>query len=117
MKLVEVLIEHNIKIESYFTYLCNNQTNIKIGCRVYVPFNTQNIVGYVTNIKITNCTYDELCKKDNIKYKFINNVIDEEPILNDELFNLAKYMEKEYVSPLIYYKQYFLHHINQKAQL
>ena len=70
MKLVEVLIEHNIKIDSYYTYLCNDQTNIKIGCRVYVPFNTQNIVGYVINIKTINCTYDELCKNDNIKYKF-----------------------------------------------
>ena len=108
MKLVEVLIEHNIKIDSYYTYLCNDQTNIKIGCRVYVPFNTQNIVGYVINIKTINCTYDELCKNDNIKYKFINNVIDEEPILNDELFNLAKYMEKEYVSPLIYCLQTIL---------
>lgn len=108
MKLVEVLIEHNIKIDSYYTYLCNDQTNIKIGCRVYVPFNTQNIVGYVINIRTINCTYDELCKNDNIKYKFINNVIDEEPILNDELFNLAKYMEKEYVSPLIYCLQTIL---------
>ena len=87
MKLVEVLIEHNIKIDSYFTYLCYDNINIKIGCRVYVPFNTQNIVGYVINIKNTNYTYEQLCKKDNIKYKFINNVIDEEPILNEELFN------------------------------
>lgn len=108
MKLVEVLIEHNIKIDSYFTYLCYDNINIKIGCRVYVPFNTQNIVGYVINIKNTNYTYEQLCKKDNIKYKFINNVIDEEPILNEELFNLAKYMEKEYVSPLIYCLQTIL---------
>lgn len=108
MKLIDVLIEHNIKIDSCFTYLLDDQVNIQRGCRVYVPFNTQNIVGYVINIKSVDLSYEELCQKSKIKYKYIYKVIDEEPILNDELFNLAKYMEKEYVSPLIYCLQTIL---------
>ena len=39
MKLLTVLIEHKLSsIDTPFTYVCNDDENIKIGCRVYVPF-------------------------------------------------------------------------------
>lgn len=102
MKLLTVLIEHKLSsIDTPFTYVCNDDENIKIGCRVYVPFKNQSVVAYVIDIVNTNLSLQELCLKDNINYKYIHKILDETPILNNELFNLAKHLSYEYVTPLI----------------
>lgn len=102
MKILTVLIEYRIaNMDNLYTYVCQDETKVSVGCRVYVPFNHQNIVGYVIDIKETNLTLEMLSKQDHVEYKYIYKVLDESPILDDELFQLAKYMSKEYVSPLI----------------
>ena len=102
MKILSVLIEYRVSsLNTPFTYVCDDNTNIQVGCRVYVPFGYQNIVGYVIDIKHSNLSLQELNKKDNIEYKYIYSVLDKTPILTDELFALAKHMSKEYVCPLI----------------
>ena len=102
MKILSVLIEYRLSsLSTPFSYVCNDEEKVEVGCRVYIPFANQNIVGYVIDIKHTNLTLQQLCEKDNVSYKYIYKVLDEKPILDDELFNLAKHMEKEYVCPLI----------------
>lgn len=102
MKILKVLIEYgSSSLNTPFSYLCKDDTSIEVGCRVYVPFGSQNIVGYVIEIINTDLTIDQLNEKDNVKYKFIYKVLDEKPILDEELFNLAKHMSYEYICPLI----------------
>ena len=102
MKILSVLIEYRVSsLNTPFTYVCDDNTNIQVGCRVYVPFGYQNIVGYVIDVKHSNLSLQELNKKNNIEYKYIYSVLDKTPILTDELFALAKHMSKEYVCPLI----------------
>lgn len=102
MKILQVLIEYSASsLNTPFSYLCEDDVNIQKGCRVYVPFGYQNIVGYVIDVKYSPLTLEQLNQKDKVNYKFIYKVLDENPILNDELFALAKHMESEYVCPLI----------------
>lgn len=102
MKILKVLIEYRVSsLNTPFTYVCDDNVNIKVGCRVYVPFGHQNIVGYVIEVTDSPLSLEQLNKKDNIEYKYIYSVLDETPILTDELFSLAKHMAKEYVCPLI----------------
>ena len=101
MKILGVLIEHGVFNNTPFSYLANDDQNISIGFRVLVPFSKQKIVGYVISITTSSLSFDELCKKDNLNYKFILSVLDKTPILNDELFNLAIKMSNDYITPLI----------------
>lgn len=102
MKILSVLIEYRVStLNTPFTYVCDDDVKVNIGCRVYVPFGHQSIVGYVIDVKYTNLSIEELNKKDNVNYKHILQVLDENPILDEELFSLAKHMSNEYISPLI----------------
>lgn len=102
MKILSVLIEYKIiYLNKPFSYVCDDDTKVGIGCRVYVPFGHQNIVGYVIDVAHTELSIEQLNQKENEKFKYIHRVLDEKSILDDELINLAKHMAKEYVCPLI----------------
>lgn len=102
MQILSVLIEYRVStLNTPFSYVCDDSTPVKIGCRVYVPFGHQSIVGYVIDVKHSPLPLEELQKQDNVSYKYIHKILDENPILDDELFALAKHMSYEYVSPLI----------------
>ncbi len=91
---INVLIEYSaFNIDKYFTYHVNDeyQDLIKIGLRVRVPFNTSTVEGIIMNI----------VDKPNFEVKNIIDVIDSEPILNDELLELGKWLSKKTVSTLI----------------
>lgn len=102
MKILSVLIEYRVfSLNAPFSYVCDDNVSVEVGCRVYVPFGHQNIVGYVIDVKHTNKTLEELTKETNVAYKYIYKVLDEKPILDKKLYDLAKYMENEYVAPFI----------------
>lgn len=102
MKILKVLIEYRVSsLNTPFTYVCDDNVSVDVGCRVYVPFGYQNIVGYVIEVSHSSLSLEQLNAQDNIEYKYIYSVLDEKPILTEELFSLAKYMAKEYVCPLI----------------
>ncbi len=91
---VNVLIENKVKSNNMmFTYhascdLCDNL----IGKRVLVPFSNRIVQGFVIEYTLKPSKFDP---------KGILKVIDSEPILNDELINLGKYMSEKYLCPLI----------------
>ena len=90
----EVLVEIKARnVDKCFSYNIpqNLIDKVKIGIRVSVPFGKQNIEGIVLNIKESN-------EKD---LKDIKDVIDEEPILNDELLELGKFVKEKTLSTLI----------------
>ena len=102
MKILKVYIEHrSLALNTSFSYLAKAETLVDVGFRVYVPFGHQNILGYVTEISQTPLTYEQLCQQDHLEYKFIHSVIDTQKVLSDDLFELAKFMSYEYVTPLI----------------
>ena len=82
----EVLVEIE-KLDKTFTYLIPSNLNIQIGIRVLVPFGRQKLEGFVVAIK------DEIPHE--YKLKEIIEVIDDNPILNNELLKLGKYLSKK----------------------
>lgn len=77
-----------------FTYHVpsNVEDNLLIGKRVLVPFSNRMVEGFVLG-------YD--AKTDDYEIKDIIKIIDDEPVLNDELIILGIYMSKKYLCPLI----------------
>ena len=93
---VKVLVELSaFNIDKMFTYHvpCEYINDIKIGIRVLVPFNNQELEGFI--LEIDNDYEDPFDIKDIIK------VIDSEVILNDELLSLGKKISHDTLSTLI----------------
>ena len=84
---VEGLVYH---IDAPFTYLIPENLNVLAGCRVLVPFGNGNKKkqGFVLNVKSRSET-DE-----SIKLKSIAAVLDEVPLLNDEMLSLVTYLKE-----------------------
>lgn len=98
MKLAEVYIEHSsLQLDQSFSYLCGH-AEVRPGMRVSVPFAKQQLVGFVDSVKEVSA--DEL-KQMPYELKEIQRMIDERPLLNDELLQLGKWMAEQYVAPLI----------------
>lgn len=91
---VGVLVElSNKNIDKVFDYTVpsNLEEKIKVGIRVHVPFGHMELVGFILEIKEK--------KEENLKE--ILDVIDEEVILNDELLELGKKIQKKTLCTLI----------------
>ena len=91
---VNVLVElSNRNIDKCFTYLVpkNLIDDIKIGVRVKVPFGKQKLEGFI--LGINNSEMEDL--------KEIYEVVDKDVVLNDELIELGKYMQENYLCTLI----------------
>lgn len=98
MKLAHVFVEHPIMhLDHTFTYRCDN-FNVERGMRVQVPFGTTSILGFVSEVEDVR---EEQLAQYTYALKAILNVIDEEPLINEELFQLADWMAKTCVAPAI----------------
>ena len=98
MKIVHVFVEHPIyHLDHTFTYCCDG-FSLQRGVRVEVPFGKTHIMGFVREVK-------EIDEMELASYTFeikpIERVIDEEPLINEELFALADWMANRYVAPKI----------------
>ena len=91
--LVSVLVEIEALKEKTFTYSVpsNLESSVKVGVRVVVPFGKKKINGIVISYA-DSCEYD---------VKDIIDVLDDSPILSEELISLGKIMSKMYISPLM----------------
>ena len=88
----EVLVEIKAKnIDKTFTYEIDN-LNVSVGMRVLVPFSKQKLEGFVLNIHNKKPEYDT---------KKIIEVIDDYPVLNEEMLELGKYISKKTLCNLI----------------
>ncbi len=100
MYIVNILVEHPVhKLDTTFSYLSYEE--IMCGVRVYVSFKYQKLIGYVESVQYTSLSHEELNQRDGFVYKFIDEVIDEEPLLNNELVNLSVQLSKMTMSPRI----------------
>ena len=92
--IVEVLVEIKAwKIDKTFSYHVPSalEKEIAIGKRVLVPFQKRELEGFIINI------LDEVA----YKTKDIIKVIDKNPVLNEELLELGKYISKKTLCNLI----------------
>ena len=100
MYILKVLVEHSsYQLDRAFDYLSNDY--VETGCRVSIPFGRQKIVGYVTECYQTDKTKQQLEEEKGFRYAFIHQIIDQKPLLNKELQELAKYMAKQTLSTQI----------------
>ncbi len=100
MYIIKVLIEHPVhSLDTTFDYLYHEA--LQVGIRVMIPFGYQKIIGYVEAIEETNLTPEQLEKEAGFHYQYIQAVIDEEPLLNQELRELALKLAKMTMSPRI----------------
>ncbi len=102
MRLLEVLIERKVQsLNRSFTYAYLGSKNVDIGFRVLLPFNNKQIIGYVLGVSETSQSKEEVEKEKGYKINFIDDVLDDKPLLNSELMALADEISKYYLSPLI----------------
>ena len=86
MMIANVLVEIQ-KLDKTFSYLIPDNMNAKVGIRCLVPFGNRKLEGFIVEIKDKiECDYE---------LKEIISLIDENPILNDELLDLGKYISKK----------------------
>ena len=102
MQIVEVLIEYaKSSLNRPFSYCYNGPKKIKKGIRVLIDFNHRNLVGYVINVESTNKTIDEYEEEKGFSISEIIDVIDDEPLLNEELLSLLDEVSSYYLVPKI----------------
>lgn len=100
MYIVKVLIEHPVhSLDTTFDYLYDKQ--LLVGIRVSIMFNKQRLIGYVESIEETSLTKEQLEQQAGFRYLYIESIIDEEPLLNEELQQLAMQLSKLTLSPRI----------------
>ncbi len=99
--IVNVYIEHPImQLNNTFSYFCKQKRKLERGMRVKVDFNGQKIVGFVdSTFEIEDLEKYEL--QLGYKLKAIEEIIDKEPIINDELYDLGLWMSRQTISPVI----------------
>lgn len=100
MFIAKVLIEHPVySLDTTFQYI--SKEPLQKGIRVTIPFGHQKIIGYVEDVEETFLTKEELEQRDGFQYQYIETIIDQIPLLNDELRDLADQLAKMTLAPKI----------------
>ena len=102
MKLLEVLIERKSQsLNRPFSYIYKGNKTVDRGYRVYVPFNNSDLVGYVLNASEVTQSKEELEQKMGFRLEEVFEVLDDKPLLNEELMGLAEKLSSYYLTPMI----------------
>ena len=80
-----------VPLDRAFTYKLKDEDDPPVGGRVVVPFRNEKLIGVVTRL------HDEAPP---VEARPIEAVLDQEPILNGELMELAAWIAQYYVAPL-----------------
>lgn len=85
----KVIIDQDAKaLDRVFEYKIPEDLDLNVGARVYVPFGSRVLQGYVIDLN-ENCEYDEG------KLKSIISTLDEQPVIKRELLDLMHFMVKK----------------------
>ena len=102
MQILDVLIEYGLSsLDRTFSYAYLGEQEIQPGIRVLVNFNHKEIVGYVTKVTLVDKSLEDYQKDSLFVVKEIVKVIDDTPLLNEELQLLAKEVSEYYFAPLM----------------
>ena len=101
--LLKVLIERQIHtLDRPFSYACLTELNPKKGERVIVSFNKKQTIGFIIDDpELIQQDIKEFNKGKTFETLFIDKLIDNSPVLTDEMFELADKVAKYYHSTLI----------------
>ena len=80
-----------VPLDRAFTYKLKDEDGPPVGGRVVVPFRNEKLIGVVTRL------HDEAPP---VEARLIEAVLDQEPILNAELMELAAWIAQYYLAPL-----------------
>lgn len=102
MRILEVYVEHAaLDLDRPFSYVYEGNKKVERGFRVLVPFQNRTIIGFVSkviDVKEDRETYE---KENAFVLKEIIDVLDEECLLKESLWELAQEIASYYFSPLI----------------
>ena len=102
MRIAKVYIEHPVaKLDKPFDYDVLDNTNVCEGVRVEIEFNNQILVGYVEQLVNLEMDLDEYIEQCGFEIKPILKVIDDQPLLNDELKGIAHFLAHSNIAPII----------------
>src|ERR1039458_5032896 len=81
-----------VPLDHTFTYAMREGQRPQRGARVIVPFRNEKLIGVVTglNAKVPA----------EVEVRYLEAVLDEEPLLSDQLLALAEWMAQYYLAPL-----------------
>ena len=97
--LLFIVTQHKVlKLDRNFVYF--SSTKVNKGSRVNINFNGQDIVGFILKVEEVE-SIEEKEKELGFKIKEISSIIDDEPIINENLLKLAFLLKDRYVYPLI----------------
>jgi primosomal protein N' (replication factor Y) len=100
MKIVHCWIEHPVRsLDQTFTYLCKE--DVEPGCRIEVPFGSRRLIGFVDSVEETEKSKEEIEADLGFHLKYVSRIIDQEPLITEELHDLALWMRKETLSTAI----------------
>ncbi|MBQ0036530.1 MAG: primosomal protein N' [Firmicutes bacterium] len=100
MYLIEVYVTNaSLNVNYPFTYYSLDEISKYV--RVKVSFHNKITGAIVSNCTFVDIEYEDLCKEKGYKLLPIIEVIDNEPIISEELFDLAFWLSKTTISPLI----------------
>ena len=102
MLIVETLIEYaNHSLNRPFSYVYKGKKIVEKGYRVLIEFNHREIVGYVIGVQDTSKTVEQLEAELGFNIGEIKDVLDNSPLLNEDLLNLADQVADYYLAPKI----------------
>ena len=104
MVILSILTQYGTRaLDHTFSYLYDGKKEIQPRFRVRINFNGRPVLGFVTAIIPTEKTPKELEAENGYAFKWIHeeDIIDVEPLLDDELMALAQRVASYYMSPLI----------------
>jgi len=102
MRIVQLFIEYaSHTLDRPFSYLYKGNKNLGQGFRVLVNFNHRQLVGYVLSVKESNASAEQLEEETGYHLDYLVDVIDDAPLLNEDLISLAKRVSEYYLAPFI----------------
>ncbi|HNX15877.1 MAG TPA: primosomal protein N' [Bacilli bacterium] len=102
MRIVQLFIEYaSHTLDRPFSYLYKGNKNLGPGFRVLVNFNHRQLVGYVLSVKESNASAEQLEEETGYHLDYLVDVIDDAPLLNEDLISLAKRVSEYYLAPFI----------------
>jgi len=81
-----------VPLDRVFTYAVQDGQFPQRGARVVAPFRNEKLIGVVTSVSVAAPADFEV--------KFLEAVLDDEPLLSEQLLKLAEWMAQYYLAPL-----------------
>ena len=102
MQVLSIYIQHGkTSLDRPFSYLYDGEKKARPGCRALVDFHHQQIMGYIVDAMESAQSQEQLSEQYGYNLSYILSLIDEEPLLNDELTTLSKEISEYYLSPIV----------------